>query len=104
MKLTKTSKIGILVVICLTLLIWGINFLKGRDIFRTEKVFYARYKNVGGLTATTLVTLNGLKVGYVREIYFAEDLSGDLIVKIANATGNKVAVYSEGMLKLNLSK
>ena len=83
MKLTKTSKIGILVVICLTLLIWGINFLKGRDIFRTEKVFYARYKNVGGLTATTLVTLNGLKVGYVREIYFAEDLSGDLIVKIA---------------------
>jgi len=83
MKLTKTSKIGILVIICLTLLIWGINFLKGRDIFRTEKVFYARYKNVGGLTATTIVTLNGLKVGYVREIYFAEDLSGDLIVKIA---------------------
>ncbi len=83
MKLTKTSKIGILVIISLTLLIWGINFLKGRDIFRTEKVFYARYKNVGGLTATTQVTLNGLKIGYVREIYFAEDLSGDLIVKIA---------------------
>lgn len=83
MRLTKTSKIGILVVLSLTLLIWGINFLKGRDIFRTEKVFYARYKNVGGLTATTLVTLNGLKIGYVREIYFAEDLSGDLIVKIA---------------------
>src|SRR5665647_86076 len=83
MKLSKTSKIGILVVICLTLLIWGINFLKGRDIFRTEKVFYARYKNVGGLTATTLVTLNGLKIGYVREIFFAEDKSGDLIVKIA---------------------
>ncbi len=83
MKLTKTSKIGILVIISLTLLIWGINFLKGRDIFRTEEVFYARYKNVGGLTATTLVTLNGLKIGYVREIYFAEDRSGDLMVKIA---------------------
>lgn len=83
MKLTKTSKIGILVIISLTLLIWGMNFLKGRDIFRTEKLYYARYENVGGLTATTLVTLNGLKVGYVREIYFAEDLSGDLIVRIA---------------------
>lgn len=83
MKLSKTTKIGILVVICLALLIWGMNFLKGRDIFRTEKVFYARYKNVGGLTATTVVTLNGLKIGYVRTIYFAEDLSGDLIVKIA---------------------
>lgn len=83
MKISKPSKIGILVILCLTVLIWGINFLKGRDIFRTEKVFYARYKNVGGLTATTLVTLNGLKIGYVREIYFAEDHTGDLIVKIA---------------------
>ena len=64
-------------------LVWGINFLKGRDIFRTEKVYIARYKNVGGLEASTVVQLNGLKIGYVREIYFADDLSGDLIVKIA---------------------
>jgi len=115
MKLTKTSKIGILVVICLTLLIWGINFLKGRDIFRTEKVFYARYKDVGGLTATTLVTLNGLKVGYVREIYFAEDLSGDLIVKVAIhnnfplPVGTAAEIASSDLLgskvvKLNLGK
>ena len=115
MKLTKTSKIGILVIICLTLLIWGINFLKGRDIFRTEKVFYARYKNVGGLTATTLVTLNGLKIGYVREIYFAEDLSGDLIVKIAIHNefplplGTSAEIASSDLLgskvvKLNLGK
>src|ERR1035437_67469 len=115
MKLTKTSKIGILVVICLTILIWGINFLKGRDIFRTEKVFYARYKDVGGLTATTLVTLNGLKVGYVREIYFAEDLSGDLIVKVAIhnnfplPVGTAAEITSSDLLgskvvKLNLGK
>jgi len=83
MKLTKTSKIGIWVVICLTILIWGINFLKGRDIFRTETIYYARYKDVAGLTASTAVALNGFKIGYVREIYFAKDLSGDLIVKLA---------------------
>lgn len=115
MKLTKTSKIGILVVICLTLLIWGINFLKGRDIFRTEKVYYARYNNVGGLTATTLVTLNGFKVGYVREIYFSEDLSGDLIVKIAihndfplpKGTSAEIAssdLLGSKVVKLNLGK
>ena len=115
MKLKKTSKIGILVVLCLTLLIWGINFLKGRDIFRTEKVFYARYKNVGGLTATTLVTLNGLKIGYVRDIYFAEDLSGDLMVKIAIhnnfplPVGTTAQIASSDLLgskvvKLNLGK
>lgn len=115
MKLTKTSKIGILVMICLALLIWGINFLKGRDIFRTEKVFYARYKNVGGLTPTTLVTLNGLKIGYVRDIYFAEDLSGDLIVRIAIhnnfplPVGTSAEIASSDLLgskvvKINLAK
>jgi phospholipid/cholesterol/gamma-HCH transport system substrate-binding protein len=83
MKLTKTTKIGIWVIICLIVLIWGINFLKGRDIFRTEAVYYARYKDVGGLTSSTIVALNGFKIGYVREIYFAKDLSGDLIVKLA---------------------
>lgn len=57
--------------------------MKGRDLFKTEKVFYARYKNVGGLEPSTVVLLNGLKIGYVRDIYFAEDYSGDLIVKIA---------------------
>jgi len=82
-KISKTSKIGIVFAVCFIVLVWGINFLKGRDIFRTEKVYIARYKNVGGLEASTIVQLNGLKIGYVREIYFAEDLSGDLIVKIA---------------------
>lgn len=83
MKISKTSKIGIVFAISFMVLVWGINFLKGRDIFRTEKVYIARYKNVGGLETSTVVQLNGLKIGYVREIYFADDLSGDLIVKIA---------------------
>jgi phospholipid/cholesterol/gamma-HCH transport system substrate-binding protein len=83
MKFTKTTRIGIWVIICLTILIWGINFLKGRDIFRTEAIYYARYKDVGGLTSSTIVALNGFKIGYVRDIYFAKDLSGDLIVKLA---------------------
>jgi phospholipid/cholesterol/gamma-HCH transport system substrate-binding protein len=83
MKLTKTTKIGIWIIICLTILIWGINFLKGRDIFRTEAIYYARYKDVGGLTSSTAVALNGFKIGYVRDIYFAKDMSGDLIAKLA---------------------
>ncbi|MCK9639465.1 MAG: MlaD family protein [Prolixibacteraceae bacterium] len=83
MKISKTSKIGIVLAISLMVLVWGINFLKGRDILRTEKVYIARYKNVGGLEVSTVVQLNGLKIGYVREIYFSDDLSGDLIVKIA---------------------
>ncbi len=83
MKLSKTSRIGLWIVFTMIILIWGFNFLKGRNIFRNESIFYARYKDVSGLTPSTLVTLNGFKIGYVRNIYFAEDLSGDLIVQIS---------------------
>ncbi|MEI7422773.1 MAG: MlaD family protein [Prolixibacteraceae bacterium] len=115
MKISKTSKIGIVLVISFTVLVWGINFLKGRDIFRTEIVYIARYKNVAGLEPSTVVHLNGLKVGYVREVYFAEDFSGDLIVKIAVfnkfplPVGTVAEIASSDLLgskivKLNLGK
>jgi phospholipid/cholesterol/gamma-HCH transport system substrate-binding protein len=83
MKLSKTSRIGLWIVFTLIILVWGFNFLKGRNIFKNESVFYARYSDVSGLTRSTIVTLNGFKIGYVRQIYFAEDLSGDLIVQIS---------------------
>lgn len=59
--------------------------------------------------------MNGLKVGYVRDIYFAEDLSGDLITKIAIhndfplPAGTSAEIASSDLLgskvvKLNLGK
>ena len=83
MKIKKTTKIGILTIGSLAILIWGVNYLKGRDLFRSEKIYYARYHNVGGLEPSSDVRLNGFKVGYVRDIYFKEDRSGDLMVKLA---------------------
>ena len=83
MKIKKTTKIGILTIGSLVILIWGVNYLKGRDLFRSEKIYYAQYHNVGGLEASSDVRLNGFKVGYVRDIYFKEDRSGDLMVKLA---------------------
>jgi len=82
MKINKTTKIGLLTLGSLAILIWGVNFLKGRDLFKSETIFYAQYHNVGGLEASSDVRLNGFKVGYVRDIYFKEDQSGDLIVKL----------------------
>lgn len=115
LKFSKASKIGIVLAVTFIVVVWGINFLKGRDIFRTEKVYITRYKNVGGLEASTIVQLNGLKIGYVREIYFAEDLSGDLIVKLAIVNkfplpeGTVAEIASSDLLgskvvKLNLGK
>jgi len=72
-----------MVLVAFAILIWGINFLKGRNILANERVFIAIYEEVNGLEEASPVILNGLKIGQVKEISF---ISGDpqarLMVKI----------------------
>ena len=69
--MSKELKTGIIVVIIIGISIWGFNFLKGQNLLdsgsRTFKVEYAR---IGGLSESSAVTINGLKVGKVDNIEF----------------------------------
>jgi len=62
-------------------LYWGINFLKGLDVFSRQRVFYAEYDNVSGLLVASPVTASGFKVGQVTDISFKQDQPGRMIVK-----------------------
>ena len=59
-KLSKELRIGILVVISIVVLVWGINYLKGSNLFDSSRTFYALYENIGGLQEGSGVTVNGL--------------------------------------------
>ena len=69
--MSKELKTGIIAVIIIGISIWGFNFLKGQNLLdsgsRTFKVEYAR---IGGLSKSSAVTINGLKVGKVDNIEF----------------------------------
>ena len=69
--MSKELKTGIIAVIIIGISIWGFNFLKGQNLLdpgsRTFKVEYAR---IGGLSMSSAVTINGLKVGKVDNIEF----------------------------------
>ena len=69
--MSKELKTGIIAVIIIGISIWGFNFLKGQNLLdpgsRTFKVEYAR---IGGLSKSSAVTINGLKVGTVDNIEF----------------------------------
>ncbi|MCI2227726.1 MlaD family protein [Polaribacter sp. MSW13] len=81
--MSKELKIGIVAVIIIVAFVWGFNFLKGQDILGPgSRNFKVEYKNVGGLTKASLVTINGLKVGMVNKINFNEDPTkkGQLVV------------------------
>ena len=81
--MSKELKIGIIAVIIIGISIWGFNFLKGQNLLdsgsRTFKVEYAR---IGGLSKSSAVTINGLKVGKVDNIEFdtSAEKRGQLLV------------------------
>ena len=82
MKLSKEFKIGIVVTIAAALLYWGINFLKGKDVFSNERIFIAVYDDVAGLEKTNPVTINGLAVGQVRNMKFTEDGQARVVIEL----------------------
>lgn len=79
----KEIKIGIAVIIALVALFFGINYLKGVNIFKAANYYYASYTNVTGLAQSAPVTLNGYKVGLVREIAYEYENPGHVRVELS---------------------
>jgi len=97
-------KIGFTIVLGIVLLYWGINYLKGEDIFSTQRKFYVVYDNTEGLIETRPVTVNGFQIGQVNSIEFLPDGSGRLAVGLQINTdypitkGTIAKVYSSSIM------
>lgn len=76
----KEAVIGLCVLIALLILFFGINYLKGVNIFKPSNQYYAVFTNVNGLTASAPVTLNGVKVGQVDNVTIMENDPGKVVV------------------------
>jgi phospholipid/cholesterol/gamma-HCH transport system substrate-binding protein len=81
MKIKRQVVIGFIFVASIAVLYWGINFVKGLDVFSSQRYFYAEYDNVSGLLVASPVTVSGYKVGQVTDISFKQDDPGRLLVK-----------------------
>jgi phospholipid/cholesterol/gamma-HCH transport system substrate-binding protein len=81
LKIKREFKIGLLAAAAIFLFIWGLNFLKGKDIFSRQLIFYAIYDDVTGLIESNPVSLNGVNIGQVNRIRFMPDGSGRILVE-----------------------
>ena len=84
--MSKELKTGIVAIIVIAIFIWGYNFLKGQNLFDTDtRYFNVEYANIAGLTKSSFVTINGLKVGKIDKIEFNQqpDKMGHLIVRFS---------------------
>ena len=102
MKLTREIKTAILVISSILLFFWGYSFLKGKNLFDTNKKLYVVYENVSGLESSAPVTLNGLKVGKVNSITINPD--GKLLVELQISTDFPISkssiaeIYDSGLV------
>ena len=102
MKITKEIKTALLVLGSLAILIWGYNFLKGKDLFSSSRIFYVNYENVEGLSQASTVTINGMVIGKVNKIFMDDHakITVELAVNspIDIPVSTVAEVYSPSML------
>ncbi len=79
----KEFIIGLSVIVAILILIFGIDFLKGINLFRPAHYYLAYYENVDELTVSSPVLINGYKVGQVREVNFNYNKPGKVEVVMA---------------------
>lgn len=91
MKISKYTKLGLLVIGCLIVLIWGINYLKGIDILKRNTRYYVIYERIDGLLESSPININGYQVGQVSNIEFLNDYSGRLIATLSVQGDFKIA-------------
>lgn len=72
-RLSKEFLTGFIFLLSIVLLIYGIKFLKGIDIFNSNKTYFSVYSNVNGLQVGSNITLNGFNVGIVNDIILFND-------------------------------
>lgn len=79
MKIGSEIKVGAVIIVALGLLYFGMNYLKGSDVFSKSRSFYAIYEKVDGLSTDNVVLVNGFKVGRVASITLIPE-NGNLIM------------------------
>lgn len=101
---TREVKVGIMAVVAIFVLYFGLNFLKGIDIFTPIDYYYTTYENIGGLVPSSPVYVKGYKVGQVEEIKydFTKDVAFVVKISVSNdisvPKGAKIELFDDGLM------
>ena len=110
MKLTKEIKIALVAIVGILIMYFGINFLKGMNLFSTNNAYYMTFDDIQGLGASTPiyadgyneVTVDGMEYDYKENgpIKVKVDINKDLRIP----QGSKAEIVKDlmGNLQVNL--
>lgn len=102
MQISKEVKTAILVILGIALFIFGFNYLKGQNLFKSNDVYYTKF-DYNALTKASTVTVNGNVVGKIQDIVYDYE-TGKTIVsftvsnKLKFAKSSTVRMYETGLM------
>jgi phospholipid/cholesterol/gamma-HCH transport system substrate-binding protein len=99
MKISKEVKVGFVAIFAIAMSVWGFNYLKGTNLFIESKSVYAIYPKVPGLSVSSPIIINGVQSGIVDDIYFHQDKSSRVIVKMS-ITETGLKIYKNSVAEL----
>lgn len=110
MKLTKEIKIALVAIVGILIMYFGINFLKGMNLFSTNNAYYMTFDDIQGLGASTPIYADGYKVGIVDDLEYDYKENGpikvkvDIIKDLRIPQGSKAEIVKDlmGNLQVNL--
>jgi phospholipid/cholesterol/gamma-HCH transport system substrate-binding protein len=82
MKIRREFLIGVIVVVSIVVMYFGLSYLKGVNLFQKQQKFYGVYENSAGLQTSNPVILNGYKIGIVKAVHLHENGSGKIVVEV----------------------
>lgn len=103
-NLSREIRIGVVIVAGFVILIFGLRFLKGIDIFSNGTDYYVVYDNVDGLNSGSPVVYKGLKVGRVKKAILHPSQKGKILVycvfteDVFLPTDSKAQIFSLDLL------
>lgn len=89
-------------VLAVLILYFGIEYLKGINVFKDSNYYYTTFTDIKGLAQSAPVTLNGYKVGLVREISYEYDNPGHVRVELGLDPKLKVPQGTQACLDVSL--
>lgn len=102
-KISKELQIGLLVIITIAVTFFGVNYLKGINIFNPTNYYYLKLERINGLVETNDVTIRGYKIGLVKKIiYDYENPSSDVLVVLQVDDDLRIPVGSKAALVSSL--
>lgn len=94
----KLAFIGLLVVLLLLNFIIFYQYLKGKNLFRDDHYYHVLFAGVDGLYKSNQVLVNGMRVGQVSAIDFADDSTGRILVTLRIPASRSIAATASAQI------